>query len=120
MVTNALLPSCVKFQVLYCITILLKNLKRKSSVYFICSNNHINRMIAIDLDENFKDDDLLSMYVSFSKTLTLFLDRSTIPFFYDAHHKSFPLFTKTVKLMRSTDVMIRTSARQIVLSICKL
>ena len=117
-VTNALLPSSAKFQVLHCITILLKNLIRSSSVYLVCSNNHINRMIAIELDET--DDELLSMYVSFLKTLTLRLNVDTIQFFFDANNCTFPLLHKAIKLMKSSDAMVRTAARQIVVSICQL
>lgn len=75
-------------------------------------------MIAIELDET--DDELLSMYVSFLKTLTLRLNIDTIQFFFDANNGTFPLLHKAIKLMKSSDAMVRTAARQIVVNICQL
>lgn len=118
LVTNAMLSSAVKVSVLQCVMLLLQNLTRVSSVYFICSNNRINRMIAIPLDVD-DDEELVSMYVSFLKSLALRLNKDMVQFFFEADSGAFPLFSKAVKLLSTAtvDPMVRAAARQIVVCV---
>ncbi|RNF11484.1 hypothetical protein TraAM80_00930 [Trypanosoma rangeli] len=117
-VTNAEFPSAVKVQVIQCITMMLQNLTRKSSMYFICSNNHLNRIISIFIDET--DDELLSTYVSFLKSLALRLNGDTVQFFFERETRSFPLFDRASKLLAAPDRMVRAAARQVVISVAQL
>ncbi|KAH9601391.1 CLEC16A/TT9 [Trypanosoma melophagium] len=117
-VTNAEFPSMVKGQGIQCITMLLQNLTRKSSVYCICSNNHLNRIISITIDES--DDELLSIYVSFLKTLALRLNEDTVQFFFESETGNFPLFDRASKLLDASDRIVRAAARQIVISVAQL
>ncbi|ORC92001.1 uncharacterized protein TM35_000042150 [Trypanosoma theileri] len=117
-VTNADFPSVVKGQGIQCITMLLQNLTRKSSVYCICSNNHLNRIISISMDES--DDELLSIYVSFLKTLALRLNEDTVQFFFESETGNFPLFDRAAKLLDASDRIVRAAARQIVISVAQL
>ncbi|RNF19246.1 uncharacterized protein Tco025E_04200 [Trypanosoma conorhini] len=117
-VTNAEFPSAVKVQAIQCIIMLLQNLTRKSSIYFICSNNHLNRIISISIDET--DDELLSIYVSFLKSLALRLNDDTVQFFFERETRAFPLFDRASKLLAAPDRMVRAAARQVVISVAQL
>ncbi|CAD2216565.1 hypothetical protein AGDE_12974 [Angomonas deanei] len=117
-VTNGLIPQEIKINVLSSITLILQNLSRVSSIYLLCSNNHINRMIAIEFDE--QDDELLSRYISFLKSLSMRLNKDSVQLFFDREYDAFPLFSKTVKLLASDDALVRTAARQIVLNVAQI
>ncbi|ESL11162.1 hypothetical protein TRSC58_01097 [Trypanosoma rangeli SC58] len=117
-VTNAEFPFAVKVQAIQCITMMLQNLTRKSSMYFICSNNHLNRIISISIDET--DDELLSTYVSFLKSLALRLNDDTVQFFFERETRAFPLFERASKLLAAPDRMVRAAARQVVISVAQL
>lgn len=118
-ITNAETPRSVVVHVLDCIYITLQNLTRVSSVYLLCSNNHINRIIAVGVDDK-ADDEFVSTYISFIKTMALRLNADTVQFFFDSDTKAFPLFDHAVKLTDSNDSMVRTAARQIVVSVIQL
>lgn len=117
-VTNAEIPPEVKVQTIQCVTMMLQNLTRKSSVYFLCSNNHLNRIISFTFDES--NDELLSVYISFLKSLALRLNDDTVHFFFERETHAFPLFDRASKLLSAPDRMVRAAARQIVLSIAQL
>ncbi|KAG8348273.1 hypothetical protein ERJ75_001740100 [Trypanosoma vivax] len=117
-VTNAELSATVKMQVINFMTMLLHNFDRESSIYYMCSNNRLNRMISIELDES--DDEFLSIYVSFMKNLALRLNEETVQFFFDFRTHAFPLFDRASKLLNVPDRIVRAAARQIVISIAQL
>lgn len=118
LVTNGLMPSAVKLQSLQSVTVLLQNLSRNSSIYYICSNNHINRMVAVEFDMH--DDEFVSLYVSFLKTLALRCTPDTVQFFFDLQDNAFPLWDRAVRLLGSEDAMVRTAAKQIVITLAQL
>ncbi|EKF31821.1 hypothetical protein MOQ_004337 [Trypanosoma cruzi marinkellei] len=117
-VTNAEFPSAVKVQAIQCITMMLQNLTRKSSIYFVCSNNHLNRIISIFIDDN--DEELFSIYVSFLRSLALRLNEDTVQFFFERETRAFPLFDRASKLLAAPDPMVRAAARQVVISVAQL
>ncbi|EAN76978.1 Uncharacterized conserved protein, putative [Trypanosoma equiperdum] len=117
-VTNVESPSNVKAEVLRFVTLMLHNLTMKENVYYICSKNHLNKMISIDLNEN--DDELLSVYVSFLKSLALRCDETTVQFFFIRQLGVFPLFDYAAKLINTSDRMARGAARQVVISVARL
>ncbi|KAG5467038.1 hypothetical protein LSCM1_01218 [Leishmania martiniquensis] len=118
LVTNALTPSSIKLQSLQSVTVMLQNLSRASSIYYMCSNNHINRMVAVEFDIH--DDGFVSMYVSFLKSLALRCTPSTVQFFFDGQGRAFPLWDRAVRLLGSEDAMVRTAAKQIIVTIAQL
>ncbi|KPI90752.1 hypothetical protein ABL78_0188 [Leptomonas seymouri] len=118
LVTNGLMPSAIKLQSLQSITVLLQNLSRTSSIYYVCSNNHINRMVAVEF--NVHDDEFVSLYVSFLKTLALRCTPDTVQFFFDFQDSAFPLWDRAVRLLGSDDAMVRTAAKQIIVTIVQL
>lgn len=118
LVTNGLMPSAIKLQSLQSITILLQNLSRTSSIYYVCSNNHINRMVAVEFDMH--DDEFVSLYVSFLKTLALRCKSDTVHFFFDLQDNAFPLWDRAIRLLSSEDAMVRTAAKQIIITLAQL
>ncbi|CUG92656.1 Hypothetical protein, putative [Bodo saltans] len=137
MVLGAYTPSEVKVQVIQCVTILLQNLTNVQSVFSVCSNNHINRMLQVEVNPD--DEELQSNYVSFLKTLCLRLTSQSVQFFFQQNRQipsvpedmsprscaahmdaMFPLFGKAVKLLSSDEQMVRTAARQIVVTVLQL
>ncbi|KAG5492873.1 hypothetical protein JKF63_01453 [Porcisia hertigi] len=118
LVTNGLMPSSIKLQSLQSVTIMLQNLSRASSLYYVCSNNHINRMVAVEFDIH--DDEFVSLYVSFLKSLALRCTPDTVQFFFDAQDDAFPLWDRALRLLSSEDAMVRTAAKQIIVTIAQL
>lgn len=118
LVTNGLMPSPVKLQSLQSVTFMLQNLSRTPSLYYLCSNNHINRMVAVEFDIH--DDEFVSLYVSFLKSLALRCTPDTVPLFFEVQDRAFPLWDRAVRLLGSEDVMVRTAAKQIIVTIAQL
>ena len=112
------LPSSVKVQVIQSLNILLQNLTRPQSIYFILSNNYINHMIKMEIDPS--DDELMSNYISFLKTLSLRLNKDTVQFFYLREEATFPMYHSAVRLVASEDRMVRTSVRQVVMNVFQI
>lgn len=111
-------PTTVKVQVIQCVTIMMQNLTRQQSVFFVLSNNHINRIISFNFDQH--DEELMSNVVSFFKSLSLRLNNETVQFFLTSMQTGLPLYEEAVKLLDHDDRMVRTSARQIVMNIIRL
>lgn len=68
-------PKNVKVQLLQTLSMLVSNFRSKTSVYYLLSNNHINRLFSAKLD--FDDEDILAYYVSFTKSLAMRLDQES-------------------------------------------
>lgn len=90
-----------KVQVIQTISILVQNIRDEKSLCsvfyrvmtlldFILSNNHINSIITADLD--FRDEDIVSQYISFMKVLSLSINEKTIHFFHNNVLLVFPPF----------------------------
>lgn len=109
-------PKKVKLQLLQTLSMLVLNIKCKTSVYYLLSNNHINRLIKTDLD--FEDEELLAYYISLIKSLAMRLDSQTIKFFFLQHPEpTFPLYIESTKFFNHRDQMVRTSVRSITLQV---
>ena len=62
-------------------------------LYYLLSNNFINKIInAINTDFILNDDDFLSFYVNFLKSISLKLDLTTLHFFFLIILKLFFIF----------------------------
>ena len=116
MFTDDECPSVARVQVIQCVTILFQNLSKMSSVYVLLSQDRINRMIVADFDRD--DEELISNYVSFIKTLSLRLNTDSVQFFFRG--KDLPLFNEAVSLLSHDDRMVRTSARSIIMNVFQL
>ena len=61
----------INLQLIKTLSFLLINIKNKPSLYYLCSNNLLNKIISKDYSKY--DDEFLSYYVNFLKSLSLLL-----------------------------------------------
>ncbi|CAE8680689.1 unnamed protein product [Polarella glacialis] len=108
-------PRTVKVQLLQTLSMLIQNIRRDTSLYYLFSSNHINQLISTQFDWN--DEEILSYYISFLKSLALRLNKETIKFFFNEHTRQFPLYTEAVRFFRHHDQMVRTTVRTLTLQV---
>jgi protein CLEC16A len=70
----------VKVQLLQTLSMLVQNICRDTSLYYLFSNNYVNQLISTQFDWN--DEEILGYYISFLKSLALRLNFQTITFFF--------------------------------------
>eukprot|EP01113_Clastostelium_recurvatum_P026884 TRINITY_DN3230_c0_g1_i1.p1 TRINITY_DN3230_c0_g1~~TRINITY_DN3230_c0_g1_i1.p1 ORF type:complete len:1403 (-),score=398.80 TRINITY_DN3230_c0_g1_i1:605-4813(-) len=108
----------VQIQLMQTLSILVENLRSQDALFYLFSNNHINKVIIHKFD--FSDEELLAYYVSFMKTLSLKLDRSTVQFFFSAIDNDFPLYTEAIKFFNHEESMIRIAVRTLTLNVFRV
>ena len=119
----------VKVQTLQTVGILVGNVKEETSLYYLLSNNYVNEIVGLPIN-NFSIwalDELMPTYISFLKTLALRLSTSPhlFQFFVDElSGHTFPLFTAAVNAASSeyakTDAFVRVTALNVVVNVCKI
>ena len=105
----------IDLQLIKSLSFLLINIKNKPSLYYLCSNNLLNKIISKDYSKY--DDEFLSYYVNFLKSLSLLLDETSIQLFYIEKNNSFPLVENILKFYNHKDSMIRNVVRNTVMNI---
>ncbi|CAK9093720.1 Protein CLEC16A (C-type lectin domain family 16 member A), partial [Durusdinium trenchii] len=108
-------PKTVKVQLLQSLSMLIQNIRRPTSLYYLFSNNYVNQLIATQFD--WSDEEILGYYISFLKSLALRLNEETIKFFFQERSQQFPLFTEAVRFFSHHDQMVRTSVRTLTLRV---
>ena len=106
----------IKIQIIQTISILIQNIKNRTSLYrifflfiilvFILSNNHINELITTPLD--FMDEDVVSQYISFLKLLSMNLTTDTVQFFYNY------VFSFFISLFRHNQLILSLYSQSVV------
>ena len=111
----------IKIQLLQTMSLLLLNVKRQTSLYFLFSNNAVNQLINNNNHLDFSDEEILSYYVSLIKSISLRMSGESIQFFInDKNPNYFPLFSQSIRFFDHHDRMVRIAVRTITLSIFKL
>ena len=108
----------INLQLIKSLSFLLINIKNKPSLYYLCSNNLLNKIISKDYSKY--DDEFLSYYVNFLKSLSLLLDETSIQLFYIEKNNSFPLVENILKFYNHKDSMIRNVVRNTVMTILRV
>ena len=108
----------INLELIKCLSDLIINLKNKTILYYIYSKNMINQIITLDYMSF--DEEFLSYYVNFLKSLSLRIDNFTIHLFYDKQTNIFPLIENIIKLYNHKDNMIKNVVRNIILNILKI
>lgn len=67
-------------QVLQTLYILISNMRSKTALYYICSNNHVNDLVTLAFD--FEDEEVLGYYINLLKSISLQLTIKTAQFFF--------------------------------------
>lgn len=123
----------IKLQLIQSISFLILNIKSIEKIYYIFSNNFINKIINNNINadsfdytnNNFNiyqelDEEYISHYVNFLKSLISRLDKLTIQFFFNYEDFCFPLLSSSLELYNYPDPMVKTTVRNIVLGLLKL
>lgn len=108
----------INLQLIKTLSFLLVNIKNKTALYFLCSNNLLNKIISKDYSKY--DDEFLSYYVNFLKSLSLLLDDTFIQLFYMEEYNSFPLVENILKYYNHKDSMIRNVVKNTLMTILRL
>lgn len=102
-------------QLLQTLNILFENIRHETSLYYLLSNNHINKIIEHKFD--FDDEEVMAYYISFLKTLSLKLNVHTIHFFFNEATADFPLYTEAIKFFNHPEKMVRIAVRTLTLNV---
>ena len=111
----------IHLQIIKTLSVLIININNKVILYYILSNNFINKIITSINSELIKsDEDFLSHYVNFLKSISLKIDLTTIQFFFMSQTGSFPLLESALSLYNHQDKMIQSVVKNILLIMLKL
>lgn len=113
----ALKNRTLNLQIIKSFSVLILNINNPTTLYYIFSNNFINQIISNDYESN--DEEFMSYYINFMKSLSLKIDQTTIQFFFRKQTNSFPLLYSALKFYNHHDSMIKNVVRNIVLTILK-
>ena len=109
----------ILLQIIKSMIALILTINNKNSLYFIFSKNFINKLITNDDIRN-SNEDFLSYYVNFLKSLSMKIDSTTIQLFYLKEKQSFPLLENAMMFYNNDDSMIRNVIKNIFLKFAKL
>lgn len=109
------IPKTVKVQLLQTLSMLVQNIRRETSLYYLFSNNYVNQLISTQFD--WSDEEILGYYISFLKSLALRLNFETIKFFFNERAEQFPLYVEAVRFCGHRDNMVRTAVRTLTLQV---
>ncbi|XP_073151832.1 protein TRANSPARENT TESTA 9 isoform X2 [Henckelia pumila] len=108
----------VSVQLLQTMSIMIQNLKNEHSIYYMFSNEHVNYLITYPFD--FRNEELLSYYISFLRAISGKLNKDTISLLVkmnDDEIVSFPLYVDAIRFAFHEESMIRTAVRALTLNI---
>ena len=108
----------INLEIIKTFSFLMINIKSTTYLYYFFSKNLLNQIINKDYSKF--DEEFLSYYINFLKSLSLRLDEISVQLFYDEKTNSFPILENVLKLYNHRDSMIRNVVRNIVLNILKI
>ena len=111
----------ILLQIIKSMSALILTLSNQASLYYIFSNNFINNIISNDdifIQES--NEDFLTFYVNFLKSLSMKIDSTTIQLFFQKEQGTFPLLENAINFYNSNDTMIKNVVRNIFLKFAKL
>ena len=107
-------------QIIKTLSILIININNRVILYYILSNNFINKIIkSINTDFIKSDEDFLSYYVNFLKSISLKIDLTLLQFFFMPQTGSFPLLESALSLYNNQDKMIQSVIKNVFLIMLK-
>eukprot|EP00438_Fugacium_kawagutii_P018211 Skav230733 [mRNA] locus=scaffold401:583434:599031:- [translate_table: standard] len=118
-------PKNVKVQLLQSLSMLIQNIRRQTSLYYLFSNNYVNQLILTEFDwgrcwvpncyEEIDEGPIqapegvsVGYYISFLKSLALRLNPETVKFFFNERSQQFPLFTEALRFFSAVTTPLRS------------
>ncbi|OAY83352.1 uncharacterized protein LOC109727145 isoform X2 [Ananas comosus] len=111
-------PLKVALQLLQTMSIMIQNLRSEHAIYYIFSNEHINYIITYSFD--FRNEELLSYYISFLRAISGKLNKNTISLLVKTEKEdvvSFPLYVEAIRFAFHEETMIRIAVRALTLNV---
>ncbi|KAE9601631.1 putative armadillo-like helical protein [Lupinus albus] len=108
----------VPLQLLQTVSIMVQNLRSEHAIYYMFSNEHINYLITYSFD--FRNEELLSYYISFLRAISGKLNKSTVSLLVKTHGDevvSFPLYVEAIRFAFHEENMVRTAVRAVTLNV---
>lgn len=108
----------VSLQLLQTMGIMIQNLKNEHAIYYMFSNEHINYLITYSFD--FRNEELLSYYISFLRAISGKLNKNTISLLVKTQNDevvSFPLYVEAIRFAFHEENMVRTAVRALTLNV---
>ncbi|CEG37873.1 Uncharacterized conserved protein [Plasmopara halstedii] len=113
----------VQVQLLQTMSILVQNITTRTSLYYILSNNHVNRLLECPFAVD-KDDDVRDWYVTLLKALSLRLNEETVQFFLDTQAVGesfrFPLYARALEFGRCNETMVKVAVKTLTLNVLRV
>ncbi|KAK1941672.1 Protein CLEC16A [Phytophthora citrophthora] len=113
----------VQVQLLQTMSILVQNIATRTSLYYILSNNHVNRLLECPFAVD-SDDDVRDWYVTLLKALSLRLNEETVQFFLDIQQEGedfrFPLYARALRFGRCNETMVKVAVKSLTLNVLKV
>ena len=111
----------ILLQIIKSMSALILTITNQASLYYIFSNNFINKIITNEeLSIQESNEDFLTFYVNFLKSLSMKIDSTTIQLFFQKETGTFPLLENSIRFYNCEDSMIRNVVRNIFLKFAKL
>ncbi|XP_045787667.1 protein TRANSPARENT TESTA 9-like isoform X6 [Trifolium pratense] len=108
----------IPLQLLQTVSIMIQNLQSEHAIYYMFSNEHMNYLITYSFD--FRNDELLSYYISFLRAIGGKLNKNTISLLVKTRNDevvSFPLYVEAIRFAFHEENMIRAAVRAVTLNV---
>ncbi|KAG5116691.1 hypothetical protein JHK84_042804 [Glycine max] len=108
----------IPLQLLQTVSIMIQNLRSEHAIYYMFSNEHMNYLITYSFD--FRNEELLSYYISFLRAISGKLNKNTISLLVKTRNDevvSFPLYVEAIRFAFHEENMIRTAVRTVTLNV---
>ncbi|MED6207563.1 hypothetical protein PIB30_036892 [Stylosanthes scabra] len=97
---------------------MVQNLRSEHAIYYMFSNEHMNYLITYSFD--FRNEELLSYYISFLRAISGKLNKNTISLLVKTRNDeivSFPLYVEAIRFAFHEENMVRTAVRTVTLNV---
>ncbi|XP_058768526.1 protein TRANSPARENT TESTA 9-like isoform X3 [Vicia villosa] len=118
----------IPLQLLQTVSIMIQNLQSEHAIYYMLSNEHMNFLITYSFD--FRNEELLSYYISFLRAIGGKLNKNTISLLVKTRNSgkiaspvsqdevvSFPLYVEAIRFAFHEENMIRAAVRAVTLNV---
>ncbi|OQR93629.1 hypothetical protein ACHHYP_02393 [Achlya hypogyna] len=109
----------VQVQLLQTLSILVQNISTATSLYYILSNNYINRLLSC---RHFRLDheDVRDWYVTFLKAVSIRLTIDTVQFFFNATTRTFPLYVEALQFRHCPEIQVQIAMKTVILNVLRV